>query len=461
LLTDSHPCSIYVMRFIFVCFIGSLLTGCTDNRDRSTDDKNSISTTTPEVSHTFAIFSSAIPNTAESKTVADATARTPTAKNRTDFALTDRLRRVIPLGPSAVSTMTGMPTTELTTTPAPVSERRRRIVPISQGDAVESRPNPPETRFIPTPSTSRNAVFAQRVRERITSEFFSVFIASVVGNSSTALFSTHPESGYERISGCASRLDDFRTLGQIFAFSVITGNPTGLPLPATFFRHLLGQSVSLDEVQVYDREWVNGARGFLNIETQDELDAVLCGDPLPGSGSNEALTLENRDEMMQRAIENFITNNSPTQFAAIAEGFFGVLPRDLFVGVSGEDLAAIIVGNLDVSSAGLRERIVFDSSVPQNQRDWLFNIINGFTALERREFLRFVTGFSFLPVTGSSLWVGMRVSGVPRMKNGRIAWPCSELEFRSLSLPLYESEEEMRGALRQIFELESEGGIPE
>ncbi len=295
----------------------------------------------------------------------------------------------------------------------------------------------------------------------LTREFFSVVAASVVGNSSTALFTTHPGSGYERISGSASRLDEFRTLGQFFALSVISGNPTGIPLPTMFFRRLLGQTVSLDDVQVFDEDWVRGARGFVNIATQEELDDILCGDPLPGSGSVEPLTIENRDEMMQRAIENIITNNSPAQFAAIAEGFFGVLPRDLFVGVSGEVLEAMIVGNLDVSAEGLREHIAFDSSVPQVQRNWLLNIIDGFNATQRRQFLRFVTGFSVLPATGWSSSGNMRVTGIPRMEGRRVVEPRSQTCFCSMLLPLYVTEEEMRETLHNVLELAIDAGMQE
>ena len=229
-----------------------------------------------------------------------------------------------------------------------------------------------------------------------------------------------------------------------------------------FFRRLLGQTVSLDDVQVFDEDWVRVARGFVNISTQEELDAILRGDALPGSGSDEPLTIETRDQMMQRAIENIITDNSPAQFAAIAEGFFGVLPRDLFVEVSGEDLEAMIVGNLDVSAQGLREHIVFDDlSVPQDHRNWLLNIIDGFNAVQRRQFLRFVTGFSVVPANGWPAVGAMRVSSIPRMEGRRVVEPRSQTCFRSMRLPLYESEEEMRETLHNVLELAIDAGMQE
>jgi hypothetical protein len=224
-------------------------------------------------------------------------------------------------------------------------------------------------------------------------QFFSLVSASVVGESPTALFATHPGLGFERISAGAdeANLARYRTLGHFFALCVVSGNPTGIPLPAMFFRRLLGQSVSLDDVHIFDEDWVRGARFFTEATNQEDLDSFVFGGPLPGSGSEEPLTIENRDEMMQRAIENLITNNSPAQFNAIAEGFFYVLPRELLDGITGEDLEDIIVGALDVSAADLIANIRFHDVSP-NRQEWLINTINGFTPTQRRLFLRFVTG---------------------------------------------------------------------
>jgi hypothetical protein len=252
-----------------------------------------------------------------------------------------------------------------------------------------------------------------------------------------------------------------RTLGQFYAFSVISGNPTGIPLPAMFFRRLLGQTVSLNDVQVFDEDWVRCAFGFMNIATQEELDAILVGDPLPGSGSDEPLTIENRDGMMQRAIDNIITNNSPAQFAAIADAFFDILPRALLGGLSGENLGAIIVGNLDVSAEDLRDHIVFDSRLPEDQRRWLLNIIGGLNDIQRRQFLRFVTGFSVLPANGWPAVGAMRVSSIPRMEGRRVVEPCSQTCFQSMHLSLYESEGEMQETLHTALELAIDAGMQE
>ena len=228
-----------------------------------------------------------------------------------------------------------------------------------------------------------------------------------------------------------------------------------------FFRRLLGQTVSLDNVEIFDEDWVRGARYFAQADTQDELDSFVSGGPLPGSGSDAPLTMENRDEMMQRAIENIITNNSPYQFAAIAEGFFYVLPRELFDGIAGEVLESMIVGNLDVSAADLITNIRFDDVSPDRQR-WLVNIINGFTAAQRRFFLRFVTGYTVVPASG---WAGltMRVSSATRMSDNLryVRMPRSQTCFKAMYLPNYESEEEMRTILINVLERAIDAGMQE
>ena len=119
----------------------------------------------------------------------------------------------------------------------------------------------------------------------------------------------------------------------------------------------------------------------------------------------------------------------------------------------------MIVGNLDVRADDLRNHIVFDSGVPGDQRRWLLNIIGGLNDIQRRRFLRFVTGFSVLPANGWPAVGVMRVSSIPRMEGRRVVEPRSQTCFQSMRLPLYESEEEMRETLHNVLELAIDAGM--
>ena len=265
------------------------------------------------------------------------------------------------------------------------------------------------------------------------------------------------------IPGIRNHDDRYRTLGRFLALSFITSKPTGIRLPVTFFKYLLGHPVTLDDVAIFDEDWVRSAMHYMRATTQAQLLAFSMGvpEPLPGSGASEPLTLENRNEQMQQAIVNILTNNSPDQFAQIAEGFFAIIPREIFDGFTGEDLHFAIVGITDIEAADLLAHIHF-SNIPRAQLGWFRAIVNGFTPGLRQRLLRFITGLSVVPSGGWLALNPISVTGTSRIGyNGRVAYPHSQTCFSTMRLPLYESEEEMRTILTNVLERAMEAGMQE
>jgi len=296
----------------------------------------------------------------------------------------------------------------------------------------------------------------------LTNEFFSVMAQATFGESSEAIFATHTISGFERMINGIVAPERYRAFGQFMALAVLSGNPTGIPLPPMFFRRLLGYELSLADVRVFDEDWYTGAIHYMNAATQEDIRALNLGDdePLAGSGSDEPLTIENRHEQMQRAIDNVLTNNSPVQFAQIAEGFFSVLPRELFTDIEGEDLQAMVVGNLEVSATDLLAHLTLE--LPTLQAQWLRQIVTEFTPALRQRFLRFVTGLSVVPVGGWDAIGHLRVSSANRIgSDGRIALPRSQTCFKSMYMPLYDNIEEMREIITNVILYSIDAGMQE
>jgi hypothetical protein len=253
----------------------------------------------------------------------------------------------------------------------------------------------------------------------LTREYFSVIASSVMGSGPNALFATNAASGYERMIPGTSDLELYRTLGKYFALSIVHGYATGIRLPTPFFSRLLGLPVTLNDVRGFDEGWFNTARRYMSARTQEEILSFSLGEPepFPGSGLDEAVTLDNRDYQLQQAVNNMISNNLPDQFDAIAEGLFFVLPRSLFEGLDGSDLQAMIAGT-EVTADVLISHLVTDLS--GGRTNWLHQIIRGFTPQLRQRFLRFATGFSVFPADGlRSIWI----MGIERISEGRIALP--------------------------------------
>jgi len=295
----------------------------------------------------------------------------------------------------------------------------------------------------------------------LTREYFSVIASSVMGSGPNALFATNAASGYERMIPGTSDLELYRTLGKYFALSIVHGYATGIRLPTPFFSRLLGLPVTLNDVRGFDEGWFNTARRYMSARTQEEILSFSLGEPepFPGSGLDEPVTLDNRDYQLQQAINNMISNNLPDQFDAIAEGLFFVLPRSLFEGLDGSDLQAIIVGNTDVSADELIAHL--SANLGGNRTNWLHQIIREFTPQLRQRFLRFVTGLSVVPAAG---WSGMNhlsIHRTGRMSGGRISLPRAQTCSSSLTLPDYDSLEEMREILTNVLTHSIDAGMQE
>ncbi len=296
----------------------------------------------------------------------------------------------------------------------------------------------------------------------LTREFYSVIASAVHGEGASALFATHNASGFERMIGGLNGTENHRAFGLFLALSLVSGNPTGVLLPPMFFSRLLGQAVSLDDVQVFDEDWTRTARLYMGAGSNEDLLAFSLGDPepFPGSGATEPVTMENRATQVQQAIENIITNNSPAQFAAIAEGFFFVLPRELFAGFEGQDLYHMLVGNTDIDANELIAHMNF--GMGPEQSGWLRQIIRDFTPNLRQRFLRFVTGLSVVPVGGWGQMSRLQISPAVRIGyDGRIVFPRSQTCFASMYLPNYESLEEMREILTNVLTTCIDAGMQE
>jgi len=285
-------------------------------------------------------------------------------------------------------------------------------------------------------------------------EYFSIMASSVIGSGPNPLFTTDNVSGYEKMIQGISNLDLYRTLGKFFALSIINRYPTGIRLPPAFFSMLLGQPVTLDDVRVFDEAWAQTAQMYMNARNEEELLSFSLGEPepFPGSGAHEPVTMANRGEQAQMAINNIISNNCPEQFNAIAEGFFGILPREMFAGFQGRHLQAILVGNTDISADELIAHMTMHLPREEQGR-WLHQIIRDFTPQMRQRFLRFVTGLSIVPNRGWTEFGQLTVYAGGRVSDGEFALPRAQTCFRFMVLPEYDSLEQMRVRMFSIMHL--------
>ena len=286
-------------------------------------------------------------------------------------------------------------------------------------------------------------------------ELFSVVGQSVTStNEAEALFAQPEDSQYVRmIPNPQASLSMYQSFGKFLALSVLSQLPIPVNLPVAFFRKLLGESVSIDQIRrELDAQWAVSAQRYMDAQTEEELLSFSLGEPepFPGSDAEEPVTLTNRHAQIQQAIGNMICGNLQAEFAAIAEGFFFIVPRHVTAGVSGEDLQTMIVGIREISADALIANI--HGSLNGNRMNWLHQIIRDFTPEQRQRFLQFVTGLSVLPATGSRQ-VGISVLSYPRSFSGVLQYPRARTCAQELHIPDYDSIVEMREIFTNVLNL--------
>jgi|LauGreDrversion4_2_1035121.scaffolds.fasta_scaffold109055_2 hypothetical protein len=303
--------------------------------------------------------------------------------------------------------------------------------------------------------------------EGLIREWFSL-IASVVSfrpieDTDTPLLSPRDETPFDQIvNDDRVSPDQYNSLGRLLALSIIDGFPLGFNLHAVFFKKLLGQPIVLDDLRgLLGDNTVGNIQYVMDATTNEELQAI--GAPLMESGADEEVSLENRHVQFASMINNVCTNKSPEKFQAIADGFIGVIPRELLTGLTPDDLRSFIRGNEDIDIADFRRHynVGHGYAMDSPQIQWLFTVLGEYDQPMRSKFLRFVTGRSILP-TGGFGALGTRILIDRRDRtneNHQVVLPTSHTCFHSIDLPQYESIEELRRMLTAALEFDAGGAM--
>ena len=264
------------------------------------------------------------------------------------------------------------------------------------------------------------------------------------------------------VEGRQDRLDQYRVMGRVFALSIIHGIPLGLNLPVAFYKRLLGyeSSITLEDLRglLANEEFIR-IRYIMDSErTEEELAAEAA--PLVGTESSENVSLANRDEQFAAMLENVSLNYSPEEFDAIADGLLEIIPRSVFGSVRPEHVAEMISGvnqvdvedmvrnfhyNLQVQG----HRLMTSYTRESDQIQWLTAVLNRLGQPMLRQFLRVYTGSHEIPAGGFA-YHRISVSRISRLDDeGNVQLPTTQNRFRSITLPVYESEAELELMLRR------------
>ncbi|XP_071450243.1 probable E3 ubiquitin-protein ligase HERC1 [Hetaerina americana] len=253
----------------------------------------------------------------------------------------------------------------------------------------------------------------------------------------------------------------FKFLGILFGVAIRTKKPLAFPLAPLVWKLLVGEPVSIDDLEEVDILYAQSLRGIRDIQLSGVTEATFhevipldCFEgasitgrvvPIVPGGKSIPLTFHNRLEYVEQAI-HFRLHEIDFQIAAVREGMACIVPVPLLSLATSQHLEQLVCGLPHISIQLLRKVVRYrelDESHLLVQ--WLWNILESFTNAERVLFMRFVSGRSRLPANLADLSQRFQVMKVDRTPDGL---PTAQTCFFQLRLPPYTSQEVMAERLR-------------
>jgi len=264
--------------------------------------------------------------------------------------------------------------------------------------------------------------------------------------------------------------DQYRFVGWLMGIAVRTSAPLPLRLPILFWKLLMNAPITLRDLRSVDDAFASRHEYLLQLEEQgvtedlfEDLDLEMFP-PLSLRGSTRPITLtyQTRLEYVKTAChQRYGEWRSACEW--IRKGMDEMVLRSLTQLFSPEEVRTLVTGS-DVIDWNLLKSCAiyhsYTSSSPPVQ--WLWEILEGFSAEDSSQFLRFVWGRSRLPLHSAAFDQEFLID--KDSSNDR-ALPTSSTCFFTLHLPAYSSKEimetKLRYAIAHCVSIDRDGETPD
>ncbi|CCW70118.1 unnamed protein product [Phytomonas sp. Hart1] len=250
--------------------------------------------------------------------------------------------------------------------------------------------------------------------------------------------------------------------GKLLASFFITRDLLTVEFPPIFWKLLLNDPVSVNDLKVFDPNIVELLEpNNLMAQTEEELEGEFSGvvrvwqqivekNPhLLLSKSLPPTTVESARLLSQKIVENDISRFAETMHY-IQLGFSEVLPLYVLQAFRWQKVRLLICGTQKLSFEAFRNEC--DIQLPSRESQMFLSVLESISDEDRQLLLRFTTGQSRLPIK----------SCIKVQHNGsKNSLPTSSTCFFLLRLPSYSSEELMKErllyAIRQCSTIDADG----
>jgi len=244
-------------------------------------------------------------------------------------------------------------------------------------------------------------------------------------------------------------------VGALMGMALRTGESFNIDLGATVWKALLGERVTIADIEGIDKLCIS-ALNHLKDMSQQQFDSMMMEKfttllsngkefELKPGGRHLAVNHSNRLQFVELSISARI-HESDLAIRAMKKGLNAVVPANMLSLFSATDLELLVCGSPDVDLVSLRKHTVYQGCKPhQPFVKNLWKCLESFSSAERQLFIRFVWGRSRLPISDSDWTTNFVLSLLPTTNDDKL--PISHTCFFSLELPNYSSYKVMRKKL--------------
>lgn len=250
-----------------------------------------------------------------------------------------------------------------------------------------------------------------------TLEFFTLVSEEIrklpIWRNSTMLFPAPEE---------VTRTEYFKFIGKVIGKSIIDRRYVELPLSRVFWKLVLKQKVTIQDLYYVDLELFRTMSGLQELTKQYKANPEIvkyngstveemylfftlpgyCSIELIPNGKHVPVTIENLEEYINLVTQHTLLQVS--QISAFKDGLSSLIPLEILLGFSSEELEEIVCGSceevwdLDILKASIKPAHGYTESSTTFQS--LLTIMSEFTKAQQHKFLQFATGCPRLPLGG-------------------------------------------------------------
>ncbi|KAL4510149.1 hypothetical protein ABPG72_010342 [Tetrahymena utriculariae] len=204
------------------------------------------------------------------------------------------------------------------------------------------------------------------------------------------------------------QLQLFEFLGVLMGTCVRTGTHLTLDLPQILWKQLVGEEITLDDLEEVDRpvfdmiKFIDSCEKTVFQESFFETYTTTLSDlstkELKKNGSKINVTYEDRQDYIARVVEAKIRESS-LQIQAIKNGLTQIVPQSLLNTVRSADLEMWVCGRKRVDFDLLKRHTIYSPSINENTPHikYLWEVLHELSHTESLRFVKFCWGQERLP----------------------------------------------------------------